>query len=68
LRQVLEGWIGHERLKKLLLVEQRVDKVRVVLDHVDETRVDDLEDHAQHFLKDGDVGDGLADGRVVVEA
>ena len=60
MREVLEGGAGHEGLEEVLLVEERVDEVGVVLDLRDETRVDDLQDHAQHLLQHGHVGDRLA--------
>ncbi len=57
-----------ERLEDLFLVEQSVDEIGVAFGLIDKARVDDLQDHPQHLLQNGDVGQGLPDRRVLLDA
>ena len=53
------------RLEEILLVQDGVDKIGVSLDLMDEAGVDDLQDHPENFLQDANIGDGLAQRRVI---
>ena len=51
LYDILECGVGAEEGKQRPLVEKCVDKVRVAVKSVTKARVDDLENHADHFLQ-----------------
>ena len=53
------------RLEEILLVQDGVDKIGVSLDLMDEAGVDDLQDHPENFLRDANIGVGLAQRRVI---
>ena len=48
---VLERGVCPEHGERLALVQQRVHEVGVVVEARRQTRVDDLEDHSDHFLQ-----------------
>ena len=41
-----------ERLKHLLVVQERVDQIGIVLDLVYKAGIDDLQDHTEYLFQD----------------
>lgn len=52
LNNILKGWVCPEGCKQVTLVQKSVDQVRVMVQWMGNTWVDDLQHHPQNFLQD----------------